>query len=138
MPKYQKAFESLFFAVFLALYYAVLVERNPRHITGTEVFLYVWIAAFACDEFGEFRDAGTLFYAADFWSLWDIIVIAIGIAFFISSTPVNVSQPLCALIIHQHSLVANALAKQESLGCPKTVIVSSIYLLTYSRLRRCF
>jgi len=62
-----------------------LVERNPRKITATEILLYIWIAAFACDEFGEFKDAGTLFYAADFWSLWDIIVIAIGIAFFISS-----------------------------------------------------
>ncbi|KAL8824945.1 MAG: hypothetical protein Q9191_004714 [Dirinaria sp. TL-2023a] len=84
VPKYQKAFESLFFAIFLALYYAVLVERNTRTITATEVLLYIWIAAFACDEFGEFQDAGTLFYAADFWSLWDVIVIAIGFAFFIA------------------------------------------------------
>ena len=61
------------------------MERNPRQITAVEVLLYIWIAAFACDEFGEFRDAGTLFYAADFWSLWDIIVIAIGIAFLVSS-----------------------------------------------------
>ena len=86
VPKYQKVFEALFFTVFLALYYAVLVERNPQKITGVEVMLYVWIAAFACEEFGEFRDAGTLFYAADFWSLWDIIVIAIGAAFLIAST----------------------------------------------------
>ena len=85
VPKYQKVFEAFFFAVFLALYYAVLVERNPRKITTVEVMLYIWIAAFACDEFGEFRDAGTLFYAADFWSLWDIIVIAIGAAFLVSS-----------------------------------------------------
>ena len=63
----------------------MLVERDPQRITGKEVMLYVWIAAFACDEFGEFRDAGTLFYAADFWSLWDIIVIAIGAAFLIAS-----------------------------------------------------
>ena len=71
--------------VFLALYYAVLVERNPHKVTVVEVLLYIWIAAFACDEFGEFRDAGTLFYAADFWSLWDIIVIAIGVAFLVAS-----------------------------------------------------
>lgn len=61
------------------------MERNPHKITIVEVFLYIWIAAFACDEFGEFRDAGTLFYAADFWSLWDIIVIAIGVAFLVAS-----------------------------------------------------
>lgn len=58
-----------------------------------EVMLYIWIAAFACEEFGEFRDAGTLFYAADFWSLWDIIVIAIGAAFLIASTSERWSFP---------------------------------------------
>ncbi|KAI4205814.1 MAG: hypothetical protein LQ346_001393 [Caloplaca aetnensis] len=86
VPKYQKAFEAVFFAVFLILYYAVLVERNPRHITVVEILLYTWIAAFACDEFGEFKDAGTLFYAADFWSFWDIGIIGIGIAFLVSNT----------------------------------------------------
>ncbi|KAL9589856.1 MAG: hypothetical protein Q9203_001347 [Teloschistes exilis] len=81
VPKYQKAFEAVFFAIFLILYYAVLVERNPQHITVVEVLLYIWITAFACDEFGEFRDAGSLFYAADFWSLWDIGIIGIGAAY---------------------------------------------------------
>ena len=33
VPKYQKSFEALFFVLFLGLYYAVLVERNPRKIT---------------------------------------------------------------------------------------------------------
>ena len=85
VPKYQKVFEALFFAIFLGLYYAVLVERNPRHITAVEVLLYLWIAAFAYEEFGEFKDAGTLFYAADFWSLWDIGIIGIGVAYLVSS-----------------------------------------------------
>ena len=93
-----RVFESLFFAIFLALYYAVLVERNPRQITIIEALLYVWIGAFACDEFGEFRDAGTLFYAADFWSLWDIIVIAIGIAFFISSRSLTIIDYSCRIL----------------------------------------
>ena len=72
--------------MFLALYYAVLIERNPRNITFVEILLYIWIAAFAYDEFGEFRDAGTLFYAADFWSLWDIGIVGIGVAFLAAST----------------------------------------------------
>lgn len=67
--------------MFLALYYVVLVERSRRNITFIEVLLYIWIAAFAYEEFGEFRDAGTLFYAADFWSLWDIGIVGIGVAF---------------------------------------------------------
>ena len=85
VPKYQKSFEALFFALFLGLYYAVLVERNPQKITPVEVLLYVWIAAFAYDEFGEFRDAGVSFYVADFWSLWDIGIIGIGVAYMVSS-----------------------------------------------------
>jgi hypothetical protein len=74
VPKYQKVFQVLFFLAFLALYYAVLVERNPQHITATELVLYTFIAAFAYDEFGEIQDAGLMFYQTDFWSLWDIAV----------------------------------------------------------------
>ncbi|OCT44821.1 hypothetical protein CLCR_05985 [Cladophialophora carrionii] len=74
VPKYQKAFQISFFLAFLVLYYAVLVERNPGHITPTEAVLYVFIAAFAYDEFGEIKDAGIMFYQTDFWSLWDIAV----------------------------------------------------------------
>ncbi|KAF2240081.1 hypothetical protein EV356DRAFT_527920 [Viridothelium virens] len=79
VPKYLKSFEAAFFASFLALYYAVLVERNIHKINVTEILLYIWIASF---EFGEFLDAGSLFYAADFWSLWDIGIILVGAAFF--------------------------------------------------------
>jgi hypothetical protein len=85
VPKYQKAFEVLFFASFLILYYAVLVERNPDRMTPLEILLYIWIAAFAYDEFSEFRDAGTLFYAADFLTMWDLGIICVGIAFIIAS-----------------------------------------------------
>ena len=74
----------MFFVVFLTLYYVVLAERNPTLITTAEIFLFIWIAAFAYEELGEFQDAGTLFYAADFWSLWDIAIIGIGVAFFVS------------------------------------------------------
>lgn len=32
---------------------------------------------------GEFLDAGSAFYAADFWSLWDIGIVVIGLVFFV-------------------------------------------------------
>ena len=32
---------------------------------------------------GEYRDAGSAFYSADFWSVWDISIVLIGLAFFI-------------------------------------------------------
>lgn len=61
-------FETLFFAAFLGLYYAVLVRRDNFRITIPELLLYVWIASFAYDEFADWVDAGqTSFYASDFW-----------------------------------------------------------------------
>ena len=74
----------MFFAAFLILYYAVLVQRSPSSITAIEILLYIWIAACAYDEFGEFKDAGYLFYATDFWSIWDLMIILVGIAFFVT------------------------------------------------------
>lgn len=85
VPKYQKFFQTAFFISLLALYYAVLVERNPEHITATEAMLYIWIAAFAYDEFGEIQDAGLMFYQTDFWSLWDIGIIGVSAAFVVTS-----------------------------------------------------
>ena len=85
VPKYQKVFEAVFFITFLALYYAVLLERHPEHLGPFEVLLYIWIAAFAYEEFGDFRDAGVLFYGADFWTLWDLGIILVGVAFMITS-----------------------------------------------------
>ncbi|KEQ71784.1 hypothetical protein M436DRAFT_50716, partial [Aureobasidium namibiae CBS 147.97] len=85
VPLYLKAFEVLFFAAFLAFYYAVLMQRSFYSVTTAEVFLYIWIASFAHNEIGEFWDAGTTtFYLADFWSLWDLFVIGVGGAFFIT------------------------------------------------------
>lgn len=67
VPKYLKSFEVIFFASFLFLYYAVLMERNPTRITTLEIFLCLWLAAFAYDELSEWIDAGSVFYATDVW-----------------------------------------------------------------------
>jgi hypothetical protein len=67
VPKYLKSFEVLFFAIFLFLYYAVLVERNPDRISVLEGFLYLWFAAFTYDELSELLDAGSIFYTTDVW-----------------------------------------------------------------------
>ncbi|RDA95049.1 hypothetical protein CP533_2156 [Ophiocordyceps camponoti-saundersi (nom. inval.)] len=83
VPKYLKSWEVLFFAVFLCLYYTVLVARVESHITGAEATLFVWIAAFAYDELSEWLDAGSIFYATDIWNLFDMIMILIGFVFAI-------------------------------------------------------
>ena len=84
VPKYQKFAQIIFFILFLALYYTVLVQRNLEHIDFPEVLLYLFILAFAYDEFGEIQDAGMLFYQTDFWSLWDVAMILVGVAFFLT------------------------------------------------------
>jgi hypothetical protein len=82
VPRYMKVFETVFFAVFLALYYAVLVHWNREKITVPEVLLYIWIASFAYDEFADWIDAGqTSFYASDFWWMWDISIVVVGMVF---------------------------------------------------------
>ncbi|KAK4237348.1 hypothetical protein C8A03DRAFT_34721 [Achaetomium macrosporum] len=83
VPKYLKSFEILFFASFLCLYYAVLMERNPTRITTLEIFLCLWFAAFAYDELSEWIDAGSIFYAADVWNLFDMAMIGIGVGYFV-------------------------------------------------------
>lgn len=83
VPKYLKAFEVLFFASFLFLYYAVLVERNPYSVSTLEIFLYLWFAAFTYDELSEWIDAGSVFYAADVWNIFDMAMILIGLVFFV-------------------------------------------------------
>ncbi|CAJ2512422.1 Uu.00g054370.m01.CDS01 [Anthostomella pinea] len=83
VPKYLKAYEVAFFGTFLALYYAVLIEQNRYAITPLEVLLYIWFAAFFYDEVSEYVDAGSIFYAADVWNLFDMIMIAIGIVYVV-------------------------------------------------------
>ncbi|KAF1943035.1 hypothetical protein EJ02DRAFT_152406 [Clathrospora elynae] len=83
VPLYLKIFETLFFAAFLALYYAVLVNRNDTRVTIPEILLYVWIASFAYNEFADWIDAGTRLYSADFWWTWDISIVVVGMLFCI-------------------------------------------------------
>ena len=81
VPKYMKSWEILFFAIFLCLYYAVLIGRNDTGISGVEIALFIWIAAFCYDELSEWIDAGSVFYAADVWNLFDMIIVVIGLVF---------------------------------------------------------
>ncbi|KAG8627915.1 hypothetical protein KVT40_003788 [Elsinoe batatas] len=83
VPKYLKWFEVAFFLGFLALYYTVLVEKSFEHITTAEILLYIWLASFAYNEFGEYWDAGTAFYFSDFWTLWDVAIVATGASFLV-------------------------------------------------------
>lgn len=95
VPSYRKAFEAAFFVSFLALYYAVLVERKPTGIGVFEALMYIWIAAFAYDEISGMSDAGIVFYEMNFWSVWNMAIIGTGLAFIIARACVCLS--LCAV-----------------------------------------
>ncbi|QIW99083.1 hypothetical protein AMS68_004601 [Peltaster fructicola] len=84
VPMYLKTFEVLFFVAFLIFYYDLLVTKPVFSVSAAEIALYIWLAAFTYNEIGEFWDAGLTLYAADFWALWDILIIADGIAFFVT------------------------------------------------------
>ncbi|KAI0600080.1 ion transporter [Biscogniauxia sp. FL1348] len=83
VPKYLKAYEVAFFAGFLFLYYSVLIEQNRYAVTPLEIALYIWFASFFYDEVSEYVDAGSIFYAADVWNLFDMIMIIIGIVYVV-------------------------------------------------------
>ncbi|KAJ5148234.1 hypothetical protein N7526_001586 [Penicillium atrosanguineum] len=85
VPVYRKLFEAAFFLSFLLLYYSVLVERKQNGLGFFEALMDVWIAAFAYDELSGMVDAGMLFYQMDFWSLWNLGIIGVGISFIITS-----------------------------------------------------
>jgi hypothetical protein len=85
VPKYLKAYEIMFFGSFLVLYYAVLIQQTLERVTKLEILLYLWFAAFFYDEVSEYLDAGSIFYTADVWNMFDMIMIAIGVVFAVLS-----------------------------------------------------
>ncbi|KAJ5194566.1 uncharacterized protein N7498_008004 [Penicillium cinerascens] len=84
VPVYRKMFEAAFFLSLLLLYYSVLVERKQHGLGFFETLMDVWIAAFAYDELSGLVDAGVLFYQMDFWSLWNLGIISVGVSFIIT------------------------------------------------------
>ncbi|KAK9463116.1 uncharacterized protein V1516DRAFT_620666 [Lipomyces oligophaga] len=84
VPKYRSFFMMLNYASLLAFYYAVLTERNITHITVLEILLDIWYAGFVYEEIGQVRESGSIrFYVSDYWSMFDLAMIAVFLAFFV-------------------------------------------------------
>ncbi|KAK9239902.1 hypothetical protein V1525DRAFT_397089 [Lipomyces kononenkoae] len=84
VPKYRMFFMMLNYAVLLALYYAVLTERNVTRFTALEIALDVWFAGFVYEEIGQVRESGSIrYYASDYWSAFDLAMIVIFITYFV-------------------------------------------------------
>ncbi|KAK9454321.1 hypothetical protein V1511DRAFT_460364 [Dipodascopsis uninucleata] len=85
VPKYRMFFMMLNYVSLLALYYAVLVDRNYNRITFLEVALDIWYAGFVYEEIGQVRESGSIrYYASDYWSFFDMAMIFIFLAFFVT------------------------------------------------------
>lgn len=87
---------------FLFLYYAVLVERRQDAVGIFEAVMYVWIVAFAYDELSGIIDAGVVFYQMDFWSLWNLSIIGVGMAFVITSESLSLLNLPCGSLFADH------------------------------------
>ncbi|POS75182.1 hypothetical protein DHEL01_v206427 [Diaporthe helianthi] len=83
VPRYMKIFEIGFFLCFLGLFYIVCLERVKDYVTGWEVLFYIFTLGFVFDELDDFMQSGIYFYSTDIWSVWDIGIALIGIAFFV-------------------------------------------------------
>ncbi|KAK9481206.1 hypothetical protein V1514DRAFT_2364 [Lipomyces japonicus] len=84
VPKYRMFFMMINYVVLLALYYAVLVERNHARITALEILLDVWYAGFVYEEISQVRESGSIwYYASDYWSMFDLAMIFIFLIFFV-------------------------------------------------------
>ncbi|KAK9325578.1 hypothetical protein V1517DRAFT_313714 [Lipomyces orientalis] len=84
VPRYRTFFMMVNYAVLLALYYAVLTERNTTRVTALEIALDVWFAGFVYEEIGQVRESGSIrYYASDYWSAFDLAMIVIFLTFFV-------------------------------------------------------
>ncbi|KAK9446457.1 uncharacterized protein V1518DRAFT_424008 [Limtongia smithiae] len=84
VPKYRMFFMMLNYAVLLALYYAVLTQRQTAYISSLEIALDLWFAGFVYEEIGQVRESGSIrYYVSDYWSAFDLTIIFVFLAYFI-------------------------------------------------------
>ncbi|RWQ91416.1 hypothetical protein C8Q69DRAFT_489156 [Paecilomyces variotii] len=127
VPAYRKAFEAIFFVSFLALYYAVMVERDPNEISLLEALMYIWIAAFSYDELSGITDAGMAFYQMDSWRIWNMGIIGTGLAFVIT-------REICSLVsLHGYF---GTLTKSFLKFMPVVIVLYLGFLTTFTMLAR--
>lgn len=76
VPRYRNILSTCSFAVLLALFLAVLVERSLT-ITPLEVVFWFWSAGYMLDEVVGFNEQGFGLYLASFWNTFDLGILLI-------------------------------------------------------------
>lgn len=82
--------------------------RQPGRIEFFEVLMYMWIAAFAYDEFSGMTDAGMLFYQMGFWSIWNMAIIGTGVIF------IGTSESIARILVQLHQILSMILSTNFS------------------------
>lgn len=71
VPRYRFFLSTCSFAVLLALFLAVLIQKSVE-ITSLEVVFWFWSAGFILDEIVTFNEQGFNLYLASFWNTFDL------------------------------------------------------------------
>ena len=76
VPRYRNLLSTFSFAVLLALFLAVLIERSLE-ITPLEIAFWFWAAGYMLDEIVGFNEQGFSLYIASFWNTFDLGILLI-------------------------------------------------------------
>ncbi|KAF1942987.1 hypothetical protein EJ02DRAFT_502392 [Clathrospora elynae] len=82
VPRYRNLFTTLSFAIMLALFLAVLVEKSDD-ITALEVLFWFWSAGYMLDEVVGFSEQGFGLYIMSVWNAFDLGILLMFMAYYI-------------------------------------------------------
>ncbi|KAL8930954.1 MAG: hypothetical protein Q9208_000055 [Pyrenodesmia sp. 3 TL-2023] len=81
VPRYRQFLSTASFAILLALYLAVLIERSLT-ITPLEIVFWIWSAGFMLDEVVGFNEQGFSLYIMSFWNAFDLGIFGLLICYY--------------------------------------------------------
>ena len=81
VPRYRQVLSTASFAVMLALFVTVLMERSV-HITPLEVVFWLWSAGYMLDEVVGFTEQGFGLYILSFWNAFDLGILLLFVMYY--------------------------------------------------------
>ena len=81
VPRYRQFLSTCSFAILLALYLAVLMEKTLK-ISALEVVFWFWSAGFMLDEVVGFNEQGFSLYILSFWNAFDLGILLLFVAYY--------------------------------------------------------
>lgn len=82
VPLYRQIFSTLSYAIMLALFIAVLLQRS-LDITGLELVFWFWSAGYMLDELVGFTEQGFGLYIMSVWNAFDIGILVMFVVYYI-------------------------------------------------------